>query len=236
MNEFASLEAVLSGFRDMMWFPVALPLIAALPCVSDFYESWFGGSYYMLLSRKSRFRYAVDVLIKAALTSFFSVFAGCLLYAFMAGLKFPLLSSMPIASFESYLLYETDGTVFLKALFSVLHTSYVTSVLSVFSLILVLLLKDPFFAVSIPVLLEYLSIKVNEILGIYIYKNYMLSHMDVPAKVLGFSLLLPSEHLTMDQVFYYNFSLPYFIYFLGMLALMLLLCVIFIILVKRRNE
>lgn len=237
LGESASAYQTFVGFRDMEWFVVALPLIAAFPTIYDFAEQWFGGSYYQLISRKSRFRYAAESLVKAALSGFGAMTMGIFLYAALISIKFPPLKAYQLNPEESMTAMAYGATdlerwsYFLKAVF---HTGLLAAVAAMFCTVLVIVLKDRFLAVSLPVLAEYFSIKLSGIYTTHLYEKYGFSEIPVKERVI--ELLMPSNHLYCSHTFQRTYGMSYGWYLALLGTVILCISMIFLRLIERRSE
>lgn len=238
LGESACAYQVLMGFRDMEWFAVALPLIAAFPTIYDFAEQWFGGSYYQLISRKSRFRYAIGSMWKAASSGFCAMVVGISLYAVLIYMKFPLFREYELVSPEESMVIMAYGSTdlerwifFLRAVF---HTGLLAAVAAMLCTVLVIVIKDRFLAVSLPVLIEYFSIKLENIYLSYLYGEYGFSRIPPQKRVIEF--LMPSNHLYYDNTFQKIYDISYWWYLALMAVIILLIFIFFWRLIERRSE
>lgn len=237
LGESACAYQTFVGFRDMEWFVVALPLISAFPTIYDFAEQWFGGSYYQLISRKSRLRYAIENLAKSALYGFCAMTIGILVYAALISVKFPPFSAYQLNPEESMIAMSYGATAldrwsyFLKAVF---HTGLLAAVSAMFCTILVIVLKDRFLAVGLPVLAEYFSIKLSGMYMNHLYNKYGFS--EIPVRERMIELLMPSSHLYYSHSFQRTYGMSYGYYLILMGVVILCIFIVFWRLIERRSE
>lgn len=238
LGEGACAYQALMGFRDMEWFVAALPLIAAFPTIYDFAEQWFGGSYYQLISRKTRFQYAAGNMWKAAVSGFFTTLVGVLVYGGLLYIKFPTLGEYQLPRLEDSMLAMAYGATdmersvcFLRAVF---HVGMLSAVAAMICTVLVIVLKDRFLAVSLPVLTEYFSIKLAGVYMNRLYEEYGFSA--IPLKKRLIELLLPSSHLYYDNTFQNIYGVAYGYYLILLGVIILLIFAFFWWLIERRSE
>lgn len=231
LGEFAGAYRVAQAFRSSDWFIVFLPLLASLPRITDFAEQWLGGNYYLAISRGTRKRYALTVMRDAALSGFLCVSAGIILYYLFVYLKFPH-DSMYMASAEGVALGMTSADRLWALAFPVLHTGLLAAVASMICTVLVVLIKDRFLAVSLPVLLEYISWKLSESHSFALMFQY---ENGAPVREHIVELFLPAAHLYYDYLFKNHFRIGYWFYLVLMGGFGLTLFLFFACLVRRRN-
>ena len=229
MGEFgASYQAVI-GFRDSDWFVVLLPALVSFPFVYDFDEQWFGGNYYLVVSRQTKRRYAVQTMLRAAGTGFCILISGTLIYTFFAVLKFPCGISEPeqsaiAASYGATILQR--GVYFIREL---LHTGCLSALLVMISVLLTVILKNRFLALSLPVLIEYMSSKL-----LYVFQRYRFLQENDSVAGAFVEFLLPSKHLYYDQSFAASFGVSYGFYLMFLLFVFVVMMVVFLRMVERR--
>lgn len=237
MGEEGCAYQLIMGFRDMEWFIVSLPLLAAFPSVYDFAEQWSGGSYYLLISRKTRMRYAIHTLWKAAASGFGAMVLGIFLYALFVCLKFPHYRLLQLTPEESMIAvsYGVTGLqrclVFLKAVF---HAGLLSAMSAMLSTVLVIVIKDRFLAVSLPMLAEYFSVKLSSAYQTYLFENYGFEN--IPAGKHTIEFLMPSNHLYYDWNFTAAFEMPYWKYLALSGSVTLLIFAFFWWTIERRSE
>lgn len=236
MGEEGSAYYVTMGFRDMEWFIVALPLLSAFPSVYDFAEQWLGGSYYMLISKKTRMKYAIQSLLKAALAGFGVVVLGIFLYTLCVYLKFPkyhLYQLTPEESMAAISYGFTDLSRWLSFLKSVFHVGLLSAMAAMISTVLVIVIRDRFLAISLPMLAEYFSIKLNNVYQKYLYRDEV---ENIPVRKHIPEFFMPSNHLYYDRNFSITFEMTYWEYLALMGAIILLIFALFWWVIERRSE
>lgn len=233
MGEMASSYYVAVSFRDTVWFVVLFPVLAVFPWIGTFSDQWNGGSYYLILSRKTRRRYAFDRLLKAAVSGFGILSIGILIYILLVWIKFPVYQDS-VDGMTSALYGETS---FLRALVlckGIFHTGLLAALAAVFAMIVVIVLKSPFYALSIPMLIGYVSEKSEDAYLYYLSQK----HPDgiISLKELWCEFLFPSHHLFYDMNFVSSFRVNYGVYVVIWCGMFFVLAFVFCQLIKKRNE
>lgn len=229
MGEFGAAYQAVIGFRDSDWFVVLLPALVSFPFIYDFDEQWFGGSYYLVISRQTKCRYTVQTMLHTAGTGFGIFISGALIYSFFVVLKFPCGISEPeqsaiAAAYGATVLQR--GLSFIQEL---LHTGCLSALLVMISVLLTVLFKNRFLALSLPVLVEYMSGKL-----LYVFQRYrFLQETDSVAGEFA-EFLLPSKHLYYDQNFASSFGVGYWFYLIFLLFLFVMMTAVFRRMVERR--
>lgn len=238
MGEQASAYFMMVNFRDMEWFIVFLPLLAAFPTVTDFAEQWFSGYYYFSISRKTQKMYATKWMLRAALHGFTCVVCGILIYFILVYFKFPLYGEFNLDA-DSSIIAMAYGTTALKRFVTlflmVFHTGLLAAIFAMSAVLFTVLYKDSFFAVSSLVLMEYFSAKLYAGYEEGLIKRYYMQEQEVPMfnKILRF--VFPSNHLYYDQSFSREYSIGYGVYLIFAVALIVGIWLWFYRKIKRRN-
>lgn len=215
MGEEASAYSVMASFRDMEWFIVFLPLLAAFSTVTDFAEQWFSGYYYPSISRKTRRRYAAEWMLRAAFRGFACIVAGILVYFLLVYCKFPRYEEFGLdtdASMIAMAYGKTEAQRFLTLVFKVFHTGLLAAVFAMGSVALTVFWKDSFFAVSGLVLVEYFSKKLYGAYEGSLIVRYYSQGQEVPTIGRIFRFFFPSNHLYYDQSFAFEYGVGYWLY------------------------
>ncbi|MEY8237157.1 hypothetical protein AALA36_15775 [Lachnospiraceae bacterium 66-29] len=222
MGEQASAFYVMVTFRDMEWFIVFLPLLAAFSTATDFAGQWFSGYYYSSISRKTRKKYAVEWMLRAALQGASCIICGILIYFMLAYCKFPHYGEFGVDA-DSSIIAMTYGATALKRFVTlflmVFHTGLLAAIFAMSSVLLTILCKDSFFAVSSLVLMEYFSSKLYAGYEEGLIKQYYMQGQEVPMFNSILRFFFPSNHLYYDQSFSIEYGIGYWFYliFAGLL-------------------
>ena len=233
MGETATSFQAAISFRDTIWFVVLFPVLAVFPWIHEFADQWNGGNYYLVVSRKTRMRYAVDHVVRGMLSAFFIIVTGVLIYVAIVYIKFPLYR---MENAEGTIAFVYGSTKIMRAANlckAMIHTGILASVWSVLSMIVIVLLKNQFWAVSIPMLVGYSSDKLDNVYQYYLCLKYDYGVAPVRYQVIG--MLFPSRHLFYDMTFSSAFGLSYGVYLILLFAFLILIVLVFVRLIKRRN-
>ena len=239
MGEMASSYSVAVSFRDMEWFIVLLPVMSVLPVVSEFAEEWFSGHYYLSISRTTRIKYTMKWMTKAAAETFVGVVSGIILYFILVYIKFPVYLLSGDAA-ESSVIANVYGTTIAARGFhlgvSVIHTGMLASVFAMLSIVITIICKECFYAVSGFVLAEYFSKKLSSAYEGFLLYQYYDNGEKIPARYNAIRFLFPSNHLFYDRSFYSDFGIKYGWYLIFLILLIIAICGIFYLQIRRRNE
>jgi hypothetical protein len=229
-----SSYAMALNFSESVWFPIVLPILATFPALSIFIEEWLDGKYYMTSYRYgNRFKYSLIKSIASNILSTLAVILGVFLYFGIVSIVFP--------SFKEYSTVLENDTFYYKIeyynyigdqtrplgriltlLVKVLSCSLVGTIFPIVSIVLYILLKDRFLALSIPMIANYVSYKVSSNIPSDVEKPYIL-------------LLLPySQCKILLYIHAYFESILYVWYFVGLIALYWITLAILNALVLRR--
>ncbi|MCH5267863.1 MAG: hypothetical protein J1E62_05900 [Lachnospiraceae bacterium] len=223
-------------FRGNFWFAVIVPMVAAIPYINQFSDEWLTGYYFMRMHRAGRRTfYAMEKVFSAALIGFVTVCVGVLLYTAIVMFAFP--------SYDSYHLEAGEGLIamafgktpwrrFIYFIRALLHVGILGSIASVISLILVPLLQDCFLALTVPMMICYLSTHVENYYSMFLLQRYELNP---PNAVNMLTLLIPSTYVDLENSFFMWFGISHYFWFAYLLGLLGVLSVIMICIVKKRG-
>ena len=235
MGEMYSSYGVIMKFRENHWFPIIVPMVAAIPYINRFSDEWLTGYYYMRVHRSKRSSYAVENVFMAAFTGFLVMCTGILLFGIVCMYVFPSYSSYALDADES-IVTAIYGQTQAARLFSfvkvLLHVGILGSISSVFSCIMLTIVRDCFLSLTLPMMLVYLSTKVCNYYSLFVRQHYA---DQPPVAVNMLSLLIPSMYMDMEWVFHQWFGVPAILWHVYLLALIGILSGIMLYIVKRRD-
>ena len=217
LGESASAYSFMVCFREMEWFAVLLPVLAAFPAVTDFAVQWASGYYYFSISRKTRKKYAAQWMLRAAAQGFFSIVFGISLYFMMIYVKIPHFAAYHADTQDSMIVMAygaTAGQRLITLLLKVFHTGLLAAVLSMLAVALTVFCNDSFFAVSALALMEYFSMKLQSAYEGWLIAQYYQQGMETPMPFRVIRFFFPSYHLYFDQSFSYEYGIGYWLYVL----------------------
>lgn len=130
---------MLSSFDSGFWFYIILPVILSVPSVSVFYDEW-GSGYYFNIHRCGIFNYSLAKAIAYSLNSFLCFTVGAAVFAL------PIVLVFPCGAEENLSLILLDF----------FNTAAVAAAYPLIAVELLILIKEKFFALSIPMLVNYI--------------------------------------------------------------------------------
>lgn len=234
-GETASAYSIVMSFREMQWLVVLFPVLSSFLCVYEFADEWMSGNYYMSVSRTNKSRYCFYRFISTAITGALIVIVGILVFTWLVYLKFPTLKEYSgdfIFLVEVY--GKSDSERILSFLKLLLNMSLQGALSAIISVELMAVLKDRFFALSIPMMMEFLGTKIINLHILYLIDKYGRFET-YPSKEMLIDLINPATQLNMDQTFEAIFKLPYWLYFIYVLVLLFGLYFCFKLIIKRRK-
>ncbi|MCD7825883.1 MAG: hypothetical protein LUH14_07985 [Clostridiaceae bacterium] len=235
MGEMYSSYSVIMAFRNNYWFPIIVPIVAAVPYIHQFSDEWLTGYYYMRIPRSKRVSYAMEHALMAALTGFLVMCVGILLFGMVCVGIFPSYHSYLTHTDESMVaaIYgQTQAIRFISFIKVLLHVGLLGSIMSVFSCIVLTIIRDAFLSLTLPMMLVYLSTKVCNYYALFVRQQYA---DEPPLAVNMISLLIPSMYMNMEGVFHQWFGVPDFFWHAYLLLILGFLAVIMAAIVKRRD-
>lgn len=235
MGEMYSSYGVIMAFRNNYWFPVIVPIVAAIPYINRFHDEWLTGYYYMRIHRSKRIFYALENVFMAAFTGFLVMCAGILLFGMVCTYVFPSYHSYIPDADESIIavIYgQTQAARFFSFIKVLLHVGILGSITSVFSCIILTVVRDCFLSLTLPMMLMYLSTKVCNYYTLFVRQDYA---DEPPLAVNMLRLLIPSMYMDMEGVFHQWFGVPDILWHVYLLVLIGVLAVIMICIVKGRD-
>lgn len=236
MGEQFSAYMLLMSFQNMEWYIVILPVLVSFLSVYNFYDEWFGGIYYMSVTRTSRVSYALQSLISAVLTAVAVSAVAILLFALLLRLKFPSYDSMaiePNLSIVGAIYGMTVWERLLTFLKMYLNILLVSAVMAEITILFLLLLRDCFFSLTIPMMLNYIGYKVLHMHLIALRERYGLDYAE---SHMRWEILNPVVLIGMDRHFEDTFSLHIAVYFLALLSVVVLLLIGMTRLMRARSD
>lgn len=214
-------EDILRYFDSSFWFYIVLPVIVSMPAVSDFYDEWFNnGAYYFNVHRQQIPKYCVAKSFAYALNAAIIFLVGFAVFAAPVYFAFPALDA------ESLAMSFPDGFF---AFFAgrVLNVAAVSAVCPLVTILVLILIKEKFLALSFPMLVNYLTSQIGGFLSVRAYtenKPYL-------QKIYA---LLPTSQFTQSLNFEGTFGAPLFVWYIAWVLIFVLCGAGLFLLVKRR--
>ena len=207
-------DLVAARFDFHTLFTILLPIIASFPALKTFLQH-NDAIRRTVLIRTSKRSYKAGIFVTTFLSGMVISFIGIMLYVITAFSAFP-----PISSFGNAELTEMYGGAsgLMADLFKkTANFCVVAGIFSVFTIIVCAAVRDKFFSLTLPVMIQYISMKI------YIfYSNWLFSDPERSQdRFLNFlSMMLPfslTQHYTAWE---YRLRLP-FVCFFGLAAIII---------------
>ena len=217
-----SYQDVIGWFDNSMWFYVILPVILSLPAVSDLSAEWFSSGYYFNIHRQSVFGYAAAKSLAYSLCSVICFLAGVMVFIVSALLVFPS------ADAETISLLYPDG-FWLHILSRLLNSLALAATYPLICILAVILIKEKFLSLSIPMLINYMTSLISSNLLILTYRHEEPFYEKL-------AMLTPFMQSRQYGSFERVYGLPIFVWYLAWAVFLALLVTAFYFLVKRRSK
>lgn len=213
-------QEIISDFDLSYWFYTVLPVILSMPAVSDLYEEWFGGGFYLNVHRQQIFKYSVSKCAVYSVTAAASFLIGVGLFCAVISAVFPNAA-------DARLEWEYPNGFFAYMLPRLLNAAAAAAICPLITVIILILIKEKFLALSIPMLANYMTAQLGNFLNIKAFTD------DKPY-LNKIAALLPYYQFRQSSGFEDTFGVPFFVWYTAW-ALSLILCVfVLFYLVKRR--
>lgn len=199
---------VINRFSGSPWYSVALPVITAFPAL-NIYISFSKPNCAFSLVRTSKTTYSVANVITAFLSGAFICIIGVILYSAFVYMILPDITSFGVDYLNEIGLGSVQERIFML-LPGLLASAVVGGLSAVIVIILYLFLHDKFLSLSIPMMVMYVSLKLDILYSMWIASNPSYQEDKLLNAVY---ILFPSGaaniHGTLQML---NF--PYYLYFI----------------------
>lgn len=213
-------QEIVSNFDTSYWFYIALPVVVSMPTVIDFYEEWFGGRFYLNLHRQKIIGYCVSKTAAYSITAAAIFLIGVALFIFPVSLIFPSESTVFLNE-----IYPSGFFMYMLARLS--NAAAAAAVCPLVTVIILILIKEKFLSLSVPMLINYMTAQLGSFLNI---KAFTENNMELNKVIV----LFPYYQFTLSRTFEETFGISFFVWYSAW-ALFLVLCAsVLFYLVKRR--
>lgn len=219
-NLIYTYQDIIGWFDNSAWFYIILPVILSFPALSDFYEEWFGGGYYLNLSRQQVLSYVLSKSLACSLWAVICFAAGLTLFIL------PVLLLFPGADPEIAAAIYPEG-FFIHILSRMLNSSALAAAYPLICVISLILIKQKFLSLSIPMLINYLTMQAGTNLLIQSVRQEDPFYEKL-------AMLMPAMQNNQYGSFERVYGLPIFVWYIAWAAFYLLLMAALYFLVKRR--
>lgn len=216
---------IIYNFNRSVWYPIVLPVIAAFPAVYSFCDEWFGENYFMTLSRCGYKKYAFSKTVSSFFSGFCMFLGGLLLFSLISFVIFPQQSEYKNMNlhFENYRTFEEI------IVSKIINNAVLCGLYSVVSMMICLILRDKFFTLSLLMVIQYFSTKLD-----VKFQNYQMEH-NTP-HMLKYRILFPDQHGNLYSLLP-SYGIPFYWYLCFVLVVMIcvMYCIYFIIRRRYKN-
>lgn len=213
-------QDIVSNFDTSYWFYIVLPVIVSMPAVADFYEEWFGGGFYLNVHRQQIFKYCVSKSVVYSINAAMILFVGAGLFIIPVTLVFPGESVSVLSE-----IYPDGFSVYM--LMRLLNAAAAAAVCPLVTIIILILIKEKFLALSIPMLINYITAQIGNFLNIKAFTD------DKPY-LNKLASLLPYYQFSLSKSFEDTFEMPFWVWYTAWALAFALAAAVLFYLVKRR--
>lgn len=212
-----SSEAIFANFDNSLWYVIVLPIISAFPIVYNFSDEWFGDNYIMTLSRVGYKKYVFGKLLSAFLTGALTAIIGIMVYGAIVYGIFPSADSFDSERIAIYLIIA-----------KIINNALVCGMYAALSILVCLVLKDKFFTLSIFMVLNYFSSKLE-----IKYQNAVDMSLEKNRFIAG---IFPSRHTSLYYVIPENVHISFYWYVVFVIAALTATAIISYCIIRRRYK
>lgn len=212
-----TLQEILSVFDYSFWFYIVLPVILSMPAVSDFYEEWFGGGYFLNVHRQQIFKYCAAKSLAYALNATAVFLAGFGVFATAVCCAFPVESGELANPYSSLTAIEMR----------ILNVTAAGALCPIITVLILIIIREKFLALSFPMLVNY----ATALIGGFLVTRAYTEGKPILTRV---AYLLPRYQFSQAMGFQSTFGVPLFVWYIAWAAAFALCVICFILLVKRR--
>ncbi len=218
-----SIESLVVGYDHSEWFSIALPVIGAFAAVNAFADEWNSPNYHLEICRQKYSKYALSKLIGAGISGCLVVLAGLTAYILVVCIVFSSVSSLNMGNEINDLLGGEFLSLFIGKVWNLLLVCFIWCCVCT---ILIMIIKNRFVAMSIVVIIQYVSMKTSV---------YCMEFIETNAdNRSGLFFIFPTEHEEMYHIFPTYYHLSFWIYTIFEVVVFALLFILFRVLQKRR--
>lgn len=220
-----SAQAIVYNFNNSIWYSVVLPIIASFPVLYNFSDEWFGDNYIMTLSRCGYGKFTISKLLSAFITGIMTTFIGIAIFGIIVSLIFPQADNLNEKSmiFDSaYLSYKSALTA------KIINNSIVCGIYASLSIFVCLVLKDKFFTLSVFMVLNYFSMKLNN--------KFTLSVSMAEESNRAKKAFFPDEQVNIYSIFPNYLHISFYWYVVCILVIFIIISLLSYVMIRRRYK
>ncbi|MCM1228255.1 MAG: hypothetical protein NC320_12705 [Clostridium sp.] len=219
-----SSASIFYQFDNSLWYSIVLPIIAAFPIVYNFSDEWFGDNYIMTLSRCGYKKYTFSKLSVAFITGFLVAVVGIAVFGIIVTFIFPSANDFIDGGSWNYDYAYTSPLYAMTA--KVFNNAIVCGTYAFMAIFICLILKDKFFTLSIFMVINYFSMKLN----IKFSNSVSLSN----SKSRAIKALFPDDQINIYSIFPNELHISFYWYAAIILVIYLIITTVSFFLIKRR--
>lgn len=215
---------LMMSFNSSPWFEVVMPVIAAFPALAV-YEQNAGASRRQILVRISKRSYSGSLFFCAFVSGFLIALTGILLYTAVVQAVFPPLSAFPDDTELINAIYgSTEWERLLPFLKKVVNCCVICGIFPVLTMTVYQLIRDQFLAITLPMMIQYVSLKGSILYGSWLYSD----ESRYSNRLLSFiHFLFPSSCMRHYYYWENNLHLPFVCFFAMAAAILAVLYLLF---------
>lgn len=197
------------NFNSSPWFTLGAAVISALPALVIFAQN-SGLARRQILVRVSKRSYSVGLFASAFLTGAFIALAGIAIYAVIVGAAFPKIAGFADEAEFVELIYGRTSTRIITLAKKLANCAVVCGIFPPVTLIIYQILRDKFLAMTLPMMIQYVSLKASIMFGNWRYSDERL----FDNKLLDFAnIIFPSSCMISYYYFEQTLHIPFALFF-----------------------
>lgn len=161
---------VMLNFNSSPWFSLGASVITAISSLAVFIQN-SENTRRQILVRTNKRAYSAGLFLSAFLTGFLIALVGILLYAAVVSAAFPSISSFTENAEFIDLVYGNSSARIITLIKKIVNCCIVCGIFPPVTLIIYQLLHDHFLAMTIPMMIQYVSLKANIMYGTWRYSD-----------------------------------------------------------------
>lgn len=212
---------IMLNFNSSPWFSLGVSVITAIPALAVFIQN-SENTRRQILVRMNKRAYSSGLFWSAFLTGVIVSLVGIMLYAIIAYSAFPSISSFREEAEFINIIYGDASARLLVLVKKIVNCCIVCGIFPPVTLIIYQLLHDRFLAMTIPMMIQYISLKASIMYGTWRYSDPSLFENDG----LNFlDILFPSSCMIHYYYWEQALRLPFACFFImsGMIIIALYL-------------
>lgn len=218
MGEDLCAYRIIDGVRYFEWFAVVFPVITAFPFAYSFANEWKSSVYMMSVTRCGEKRYVLKNIFGAMVSGFLVAVLGMLVVSALVYLMFPGISAFEYHEMIDMSYGDTAYKLIGFYLKMVFNLGLQGAMCALCATLLVVICDDMFYALTIPMMIEYLSMKLTNYYLLWIRNN----NIELNSKTNIPMILNPNEQFFMDvRSEIYNFKYGVYVLVCGILTVLI---------------